>query len=84
MTNAEASFNIALRPRNPEGSIGRKAQGGHLDSHTAPELWLSKYRLLLFILCRRSLQPRNSALLLSAVFFSFGLNKIYFIHITIH
>ena len=32
-------FNIALRPRKPEGSLGRTAQDGHLDSHTAPELW---------------------------------------------
>ena len=23
-----------------EGSLGRTAQDGHLDSHTAPELWL--------------------------------------------
>ena len=39
MTNAEAWFSIALRPRKPEGSLGRTAQDGHLDSHTAPELW---------------------------------------------
>ena len=38
MTNAEAWFNIALRPRKPEGLLGRTAQDGHLDSHTAPEL----------------------------------------------
>ena len=38
VTNAEAWFNIALRPRKPEGSLGRPAQDGHLDSHTAPEL----------------------------------------------
>ena len=38
MTNAEAWFNIALRPRKPVGSLGRTAQDGHLDSHTAPEL----------------------------------------------
>ena len=38
MTNAEALFNIALRPREPEGSLGRTAQDGHLDSHAAPEL----------------------------------------------
>ena len=38
MTNAEARFNIASRPRKPEGSLGRTAQDGHLDSHTAPEL----------------------------------------------
>ena len=37
-TDAEARFNIALRPRKPEGSLGRPAQDGHLDSHTAPEL----------------------------------------------
>ena len=37
-TNAEAWFNIALRPRKPEGSFGRTAQDVHLDSHTAPEL----------------------------------------------
>ena len=37
-TNTEAWFNIALRPRQPEGSLGRTAQDGHLDSHTAPEL----------------------------------------------
>ena len=38
VTNAEAWFNIALRPRKPEGSLGRTAQDGHFDSHTAPEL----------------------------------------------
>ena len=32
-TNAEAWFNIALRGRKPEGSFGRTAQDGHLDSH---------------------------------------------------
>ena len=37
-TNAEAWFNIALCPRKPDGSLGRKAQDGHPDSHTAPEL----------------------------------------------
>ena len=39
MTNAEARFNNSLRPRKPEGSLRRTAQDGHLDSHTAPELW---------------------------------------------
>ena len=38
MTNAEARCNISLRPRKPEGSLGRTAQDGNLDSHTAPEL----------------------------------------------
>ena len=39
MTNAEARFNKSVRPRKPEGSLGRTAQDVHLDSHTAPELW---------------------------------------------
>ena len=38
MTSAEARFSVALRPQKQEGSLGRKAQDGHLDSHTAPEL----------------------------------------------
>ena len=40
MTSAEARFNKSLRPRKPEGSLGRIAQDVHLDSHTAPELLL--------------------------------------------
>ena len=36
-TNAEAWFSIALHQRKPEGSLGRTAQDGHLDSHTAPD-----------------------------------------------
>ena len=39
MTNAEARFNNSLRPRKPEGSLGRTAQDVHLDFHTAPELY---------------------------------------------
>ena len=42
MTNAEARFNKSLRPRKPEGSLGRTAQDVHLDSHTAPELCLGR------------------------------------------
>ena len=38
VTNAEARFNKSLRPRKPEGSLGRTAQDVHLDSHTDPEL----------------------------------------------
>ena len=40
-TNAEAWFSGALRPRKPEGSLGRTAQDGHLDFHTAPEFCLT-------------------------------------------
>ena len=41
MTSAEAAwFNIALRPQKPVGSLGRKAQDDHLDSHTVPELYV--------------------------------------------
>ena len=36
VTNAR--FNVALSPQKPQGSLGRKAEDGHLDSHTAPEL----------------------------------------------
>ena len=42
-TNAEAWFNIALRSRKPEGSLGQTAQDGHLDSHTAPEQYIYIY-----------------------------------------
>ena len=31
-------FNVVLRPQEPYGSYGWKAQDGHLDFHTAPEL----------------------------------------------
>ena len=51
VTNAEAWFNIALRPRKPEGSLGRTAQDGHLDSHTALELWNLINSVLLNLLC---------------------------------
>ncbi len=51
MTNAEARFNNSLRPRKPEGSLGRTAQDGHLDSHTAPELCLVSTFSLFFIAC---------------------------------
>ena len=44
ITRAEARFNKSLRPRKPEGSsLGRTAQDVHLDSHTAPELWMRFY-----------------------------------------
>ena len=32
------STDVALRPQKPQGSLGRGAQDGHLDFHTAPEL----------------------------------------------
>ena len=53
MTNAEARFNSSLRPRKPEGSLGRTAQDGHLDSHTAPEL-LQFVDLLAYVLINES------------------------------
>ena len=49
MTNAEARFNNSLRPRKPEGSLGRTAQDVHLDSHTAPELCTETGQALSFI-----------------------------------
>ena len=45
MTNAEARFNNSLRPRKPEGSLGRTAQDGHLDSHTAPDIFIHIYMI---------------------------------------
>ena len=50
MTNAEARFNIALRQRKPESSLGRTAQDVHLDSHTAPELGRGGGEVLLNVL----------------------------------
>ena len=54
MTNAEARCNKSLRPWKPEGSLGRTAQDGHLDSHTAPELCVRMY--LWWSLCTLYLQ----------------------------
>ena len=52
VTNAEARFSNSLRPLKPEGSLGRTAQDGHLDSHTAPELCLGVYiSLLITAIC---------------------------------
>ena len=40
MTNAEVWFNIALRPRKPEGSLGRTARTATSTlTQPAPELW---------------------------------------------
>ena len=52
MNNAEARFSKSLRPRKPEGSSGRIAQDVHLDSHTAPELWVDSddVELMLYVL----------------------------------
>ena len=49
MTNAEARFNNSLRPRKPEGSLGRTAQDVHLDSHTAPELCFCYIHRILYL-----------------------------------
>ena len=57
-TNAEVWFNISLRPWKPEGSLGRTAQDGHLDSHTAPELCGTApelLKVLKYCLCGRKL-----------------------------
>ena len=49
MTNAEARFNKSLCPWKPEGSLGQTAQDIHLDSHTAPELWLYFFFYMSFL-----------------------------------
>ena len=60
MTNAEARFIKSLRPRKPEGSLGRTAQDVHLDSHTAPELCFPEQRTngYMWYLCRGFGSPR--------------------------
>ena len=49
MTNAEARFSNSLRPRKPEGSLGRTAHGGHFESHTAPELYKASPSLIVLM-----------------------------------
>ena len=39
MNSACARFSVALRPQKLYVSLRRGAQDGHLDFHTAPELW---------------------------------------------
>ena len=53
MINAEARFNNSLRPRKPEGLLGRTAQDVHLDSHTAPELLYNNIARFIKILVHR-------------------------------
>ena len=60
MTNAEAWFGIDLRPRKPEGSLGRTAQDGHIDSHTAPELCCPCVALHRYDQCVRTDRAGNS------------------------
>ena len=68
MTNAEARFSNSLRPMKPEGSLGRTAQDGHLDSHTAPELCTQKRPAgYSFIDCDQSYTTRFLVLPLSLV-----------------
>ena len=55
MTNAEARCNKSLRPRKPEGSLGRTAQDVHLDSHTAPETMPAKLAAHVPFMCPPSL-----------------------------
>ena len=62
MTNAEARFNNSLRPRKPEGSLGRTAQDVHLDSHTAPELWFGVVVDRLYIALFSALEQTRCAL----------------------
>ena len=60
MTNAKAWFNKSLCPRKPEGLLGRTAQDGHLDSHTAPELWrFRNLQRLIFNRTRKKTQRKQ-------------------------
>ena len=67
VTNGEARFNKSLRPRKPEGSLGRTAQDVHLDSHTAPELcWCFFGPVSLLRRRERAMQFKFNAALLSS------------------
>ena len=70
-TNAEAWFNIALRPRKPEGSLGRTAQDGHptltqLLNYDSYSQWSSEFSTLVLspyhtvgLLPRRRIKSRH-------------------------
>ena len=78
MTNAEARCNKSLRPRKPEGSLGRTAQDGHLDSHTAPELYVPAEAGRLFsVSCCLDTNASDSGE--SLLCFLVGVNKSYVI-----
>ena len=44
----KAWFSVALLPQKPQGSLGRKAQDGHLDFHTAGP-WTQIIIIILFV-----------------------------------
>ena len=50
MTNAEARFNKSTSTETRR-ALGRTAQDVHLDSHTAPELWLHSLLIGMFKEC---------------------------------
>ena len=68
-TNAWAWFNIALRPRKPEGSLGRTAKDGHFDFHSAPELWFVQG----FQCCKATLRTLDKSEFRSCVIHARGL-----------
>ena len=70
MTNAEARFNNSLRPRKPEGSLGRTAQDVHLDSHTAPELWAMRSSVMMCSFHVPLIQVCSQMFISENVFFS--------------
>ena len=64
-TNAWAWLSIALRPRKPEGSLGRTAQDGQLDSHTASELWCDLEQILFAVFhCLLQVFAKSAALVI--------------------
>ena len=78
MTNAEARCNKSLRPRKPEGSLGRTAQDVHLDSHTAPELGHKIIPPVLFIEAYSRARGVGSVLAAAiAAFFFFSFFKLH-------
>ena len=78
MTNAKARFNKSLRPRKPEGSLGRTAQDVHLDSHTAPELWFLNWLIDgAFLVHGKNEFQVGAILLLKANFMVLSFSKMY-------
>ena len=75
---------IALRSRKPEGSLGRTAQDGHLDSHTAPELCLCSGVRVLCVLTWGHRPSQPSQLLSAGRFFSWRVLDLALIQYTVH
>ena len=64
VTNVCASFSVALHPQKPYSSLRWGVQDGHLDFHTAPELWVLSSGDLKFCICSPSVLDEHGLLCL--------------------